>query len=358
MATFNSIFPTFLTTCSNLHTLLLSVAFGLFITGIVVTVHHRFSHRVLLHLLGRMLVLTSLLLFLPTWGNGVQSLLQDSILSGLGVDPSQVYQQFNELLVIKRDPSTQSSWWNVMSQLHNFTTDLIISAILWLIGLVASLLMFWAYIIQAIILNLGYALSPLLIGFMAIPALKHIGNRYLLNLTGVLLWPLGWAVAALVTQGILDFMTDPSFQYFDPTSTLPDLQKTIGVTAIGFWIIFSTIAAPVIIQKVIASGALAGSELLSGGTHAAIQTATSAVSGAIAAAPAGMPLATVGVAGTSGALTLLSTAGGVGHAGSIVNGLAGLSSSKTDPSGDKTVRQLLNQLTQQMGQLSTITPAN
>jgi len=26
---------------------------------------------------------------------------------------------------------------------------------------------------------------------------------------GVLLWPLGWAVAALITQGILDFMTDP-----------------------------------------------------------------------------------------------------------------------------------------------------
>jgi len=284
MATFSSIFPTFLTTCSNLHTLLLSVAFGLFITGIVVTVHHRFSHRVLLHLLGRMLVLTSLLLFLPTWGNGVQSLLQDSILSGLGVDPSQVYQQFNELLVIKRDPSTQSSWWNVMSQLHNFTTDLIITAILWLISLVASLLMFWAYIIQAIILNLGYALSPLLIGFMAIPALKHIGNRYLLNLTGVLLWPLGWAVAALVTQGILDFMTDPSFQYFDPTSTLPDLQKTIGVTAIGFWIIFSTIAAPVIIQNVITHGIQAGGPLLAGGVSSFLQTAAT-TAGAAARPP-------------------------------------------------------------------------
>ena len=70
-------------------------------------------------------------------------------------------------------------------------------------------MMFWAYIFQTIILNLGYALSPLLIGFMALPALKHIGNRYLLNLVGVLLWPLGWAVAALITQGILDFMTDP-----------------------------------------------------------------------------------------------------------------------------------------------------
>ena len=251
MATFDSIFPTFLAKCSDLHTLLLSVAFALFVTGIIVTVAHGFTHKALLRLLSRLLLLTSLLVFLPAWGNQIQSLLQNSILSGLGVDPSNVYQQFNQLLIIKRDPATQSSWWNVMSQLHNFTTDLIISAVLWLVGQLASLMMFWGYIFQKIILNLGYALSPLLIGFMAIPALKHIGSRYLLNLVGVLMWPLGWAVAALVTQGILDFMTDPSFEYIDPTSTLPDLQKTIGVAAVGFWIIFSTVAAPIIIQHVI-----------------------------------------------------------------------------------------------------------
>ena len=64
-----------------------------------------------------------------------------------------------------------------MSLLHNFTTDLIITAMLWLVGWLAALLMFWGYIIQSVILNLGYALSPLLIGFMAIPALKHTGNR-------------------------------------------------------------------------------------------------------------------------------------------------------------------------------------
>src|ERR1035441_721828 len=237
MATFDSIFPTFLAKCGELHTLLLSVAFALFVTGVIVTVSHRFTHRVLLNLLMRLLLLTSLLVFLPAWGNQIQSLLQNSILSGLGVDPSQVYQQFNQLLVIKRDPA-QTSWWNIMAQLHNYTTDLIITALLWLVGQLASLMMFWGYIFQKVILNMGYALSPLLIGFMAIPALKQTGVRYLLNLVGVLLWPLGWAVAALVTQGILDFMTDPTFQYLDPTSTLPDLQKTIGVAAVGFWIIF------------------------------------------------------------------------------------------------------------------------
>jgi len=225
MATFDSIFPTFLAKCGELHTLLLSVAYALFVTGIIVTVVHGFTHEALLRLLSRILLLTSLLVFLPAWGNQIQNLLQDSILSGLGVDPSQVYQQFNQLLVIKRDPATQASWWNVMAQLHNFTTDIIITAILWLVGQLASLMMFWGYIFQTVILNLGYALSPLLIGFMAIPALKQVGTKYLLNLVGVLLWPLGWAVAALVTQGILDFMTDPALNILTRLPRCPTCKK-------------------------------------------------------------------------------------------------------------------------------------
>jgi hypothetical protein len=343
MATFDSIFPTFLAKCAELHTVLLSVAYALFIVGVIITVMRRSSHKTILNLLFRLLLLTSLLVFLPVWGNTLQNLLQTSILSGLGVDPSQVYEQFNHLLIIKRDPAVQTSWWNVMGQLHNFTTDLIITAVLWLVGQFASLMMFWGYIIQTIILNLGYALSPLLIGFMAIPALKHTGNRYLLNIVGVLLWPLGWAVAALITQGILDFMTDPSFQYIDPTSTLPDLQKTIGVAVVAFWIIFSTVAAPVIIQKVISSGALAGGELLSGGASAAIQTPTTAAGGAVAAAPLG-PLAAVAAGGAAGGLTLLSTSSGTGNAGSLISSAAGLGARKNDPTGDKAVRQLLAQM--------------
>jgi hypothetical protein len=356
MATFDSIFPTFLAKCGELHDLLLSVAYALFVTGIIVTVHHRFSHRVALHLSVRLMVLTSLLVYLPVWGNTLQQLLQDSIISGLGVDPAQIYNQFFTLLIIHRDPSMFSSWWNILSQLHNITTDLIITAVLWLVGHFASLMMFWGYIFQKVILNMGYALSPLLIGFMAIPALKQTGGRYLLNLVGVLLWPLGWAVAALVTQGMLDFISNPTLEYIDPTSQLPDLQKTFGAAAIGFWIIFSTIAAPVMIQKVISSGALA-SEMFSHGAHTVVQTAAAAIGGAVAAAPFG-PIAAAGAGGTAGALNMVSTAGRVGNAGSLVTGFAGLGSARSDPSGDKTVRHLLNQMLAHSGQLPPVTPAN
>ena len=355
MTTFNSIFPTFLTDCAQLNQMLLSVAFALFIVGVIMTVFHQFSHRVALHLLIRLMVLTSLLVYLPVWGNDVQQILQNSIISGLGVEPSQTYQQFIQLLVIKRDPSTMSSWWSVLSQLPDISADLLITVVLWLVGWVAAALMFWAYIIQTIILNIGYALSPLLIGFMAIPALKQIGSRYLLNLVGVLLWPLGWAVAALVTQGMLDYLSDPASNYISPVPGQPGMQGTLGAATVGFWIIFSTIAAPIIIQKMISAGALATTGLLLGAASAGIQTVSSTISGAAAAAPLG-PLAAIAAGGTAGTLTMFSASAGVGNAGSVIPNLARLGAGQSDPSGSKAVQQLLAQVASRLDQAQPIKP--
>ena len=349
MATFDSIFPTFLAKCADLHTLLLSVAFALFVTGIIVTVFHRFTHRAALNLLLRLLLLTSLLVFLPAWGNQLQSLLQNDVLSGLGVDPTQVYQQYNQLLVTKLNDSssTSTSWWDIMGKLTSITVDLIVTAVLWLVGQFASLMLFWAYVFQKIILNLGYALSPLLIGFMAIPALKHIGSRYLLNLVGVILWPLGWAVAALFTQGILDFMTDQSFLTVDPTSTLYTLQNMIGLAVAAFWIIFSTVAAPVVIQHVITSGAQAGGALLGGGFSSALQTAATTAGAAATASTTGLPIVTAGAAGMAAVMSTMSSAANMGSAGAIIIAGSGLPPRSArgrpgdDITGDKAVRELI-----------------
>ncbi len=348
MASFESIFPTFLQKCADLHSLLCVVTFMLFIVGTILFVLHGFTGKTLMLYLVRLLVLTALLVELPQWGNEAQTLLQNSILSGLGVDPTQVQSQYNQLLVVKRDTgTTQSSWWDVLGKLQGFTVEVLISGVLWLVGQFASLLLFWAYVIQKFILFSGYALSPLLIGFMAIRPLRHIGSRYLLHLAGVLLWPLGWAVAALITQGILNFMTDPSFQYVDPTATLYTLQASVGVAAVAFWIIFSTVAAPLVIQKVISQGDLAGSELISGAFSSFFQTAATTAGAAAVASPAGIPLVTAGAAGTAALSSTLSTAAGLGSAGAIIIAGSGLPPHAArgrpgdDITGDKSVRELI-----------------
>jgi hypothetical protein len=347
MASFESLFPTFLQKCAELHVLLRIVAFMLFIVGTILLVVHGFSGKTLMLHIVRLFVLTALLVMLPQWGNQVQQLVQTSILDGLGVDPSNVQDQYNNLLVIKRDTGSAHSWWDILGDLSGFTVETLISGILWLVGEFASLLVFWAYIIQKFILFSGYALSPLLIGLMAIRPLRSTGTRYLMNLVGVLLWPLGWAVAALITQGILDFMTDPSFKFIDPTATLYSLQATVGVAVVAFWIVFSTISAPLVIQKVLAHGALAGGQLLGGAASSFLQTAATTAGAAAVASTTGVPFVTAGAAGMAAILSTLSTAGGHGSAGAIIIAGSGLPPRSArgrpgdDISGDKSVRELI-----------------
>jgi hypothetical protein len=347
MASFESLFPTFLQKCVELHELLRIVAFMLFIVGTIMLVVHGFTGKTLMLHMVRLFVLTALLVMLPQWGNQVQSLVQTSILNGLGVDPSNVQDQYNNLLVIKRDTGTDHSWWDILGDLSGFTVEVLISGVLWLVGEFASLLVFWAYIIQKFILFSSYALSPLLIGLMAIRPLRSVGSRYLMNIVGVLLWPLGWAVAALITQGILDFMTDPAFKYIDPTATIYSLQATVGVVVVAFWIVFSTIAAPIVIQKVLAHGALAGGQLLAGAASSFLQTAATTAGAAAVASTTGVPFATVGAAGMAAVLSTLSTAGGHGSAGAIIIAGSGLPPRSArgrpgdDITGDKSVRELI-----------------
>ncbi len=347
MATFEQLFPTFLQKCAELHELLRIVAFMLFIVGTILQVLHGFTGKTLILHMVRLFVLTALLVMLPQWGNEAQRLLQNSILDGLGVDPSQVQEQYSHLLEVRRDTGNDRSWWDIIGDLNAFTVELLISGILWLIGYFAALLLFWAYIIQKFILFSAYALSPLLIGFMAIRPLRSIGSRYLMHIVGVLLWPLGWAVAALITQGILDFMTDQSIRFFDPTAQLYSLQATFGLAVVAFWIVFSTIAAPLVIQKVIAAGELAGGHLIGGAFSSFLQTAATTAGAAAVAAPIGMPAVTASTAGMAAILSTLSSAAGHGSAGAIIIAGSGLPPRSArgrpgdDITGDKAVRELI-----------------
>lgn len=347
MARFELIFPTFIAKCAELHELLRPVAFALFVLGTILLVRERFTSRSLLLHLVRLLVLTTLLVMLPVWGNRLQELLASSVLDGLGIDPQSVHDQYTRLVVAKRDLTTGNAWWDLLGHLTGLSVESFITGALWLFGHFASLLLFWAYVIQKVILFIAYALSPLLIGFMAIHELRSIGHRFLLNLLGVLLWPLAWAIAALLTQGILDFMTDPAIKFLEPAGVGYRLQTTLGLGVLAFWVAFSTIAAPLLIQRVLSAGALLGGELISSATHGFIQTTATTAGAAAVASPAGMALLTAGAAGTAAILSTLSTAAGHGSAGAILIAGSGLPPRSArgrpgdDITGDHAVRELL-----------------
>ncbi|MGD0061678.1 MAG: hypothetical protein ABSD58_19900, partial [Verrucomicrobiia bacterium] len=238
-------------------------------------------------------------------------------------NPSNVYQQYNQALQVQKSTTSQNSWWQKLFNAGTSIFEALISGLLWIFGLLASVIVFYAYLVQKFILYLGYALSPIFIGFLAIRALNSIGTNYLLSLVGVMLWPLGWGAASLVTAGLITFMTDQSFLWNQSIGGAGGyaFQNFIGVAALGVWVIFSTIAAPIVIQRVITHGIQAGAALMSGVTTAAT---TAAASGFI----------TAGTFRTGGGLAgaAMATAGGVTAAGATLVG-SSLSGSTYSPTG-------------------------
>lgn len=280
-------FPNFLGLCLTLKSLLTPIAYVLVTGGWIATTFAGYrSGGTHLRAIGKIIVLLMLLVYLPTWGNQVVSAVDDLVKNVLKVDPAQLHDQYQAALQLKKSAGGDGSWWEKVFDFPSLTEALMTFAFM-ILGWVASAIEWWAYILQSAILFIGYALSPIFIGMLVFPSLFQIGRNYLLNLVGVMAWPLGWGVAGLVTQGVLNFMTDRSF-LSSPSSTGIDysLQNFMGLAFLGIWIIFSTIAAPIIIQRAIATGSSAASDLFSG---------------AFAAGHA---------AGTAGMVTLAETIGG------------------------------------------------
>jgi hypothetical protein len=132
------------------------------------------------------------------------------------------------------------------------------------------------------------------------------------------------------------------------------LQNLMGLAALALWLISSTIAAPIILQKAIATGAQVGQALLA-----------TAATGGVAGATAGVGAATsFGAAGGLGGFIAGTTAGGtaalIGAAEASATGssysplghmLGSLGAARAprpprrpkrnDPTGDDAVRELL-----------------
>ena len=355
-------FPNFLTQCLSLKTLLTPVAFLLITGGLIAsTIAHHRSGNAQLQAIGKVIVLIMLIVFLPTWGNQIVTIVSDTVTNTLQVDPAKIHDQYQAALQMKKSTDGNQSWWE---KLINFPSimEALVSGVFMILGWFASAIEWWAYILQTAILFIGYSLSPIFIGMLAFPSLQQTGRNYLLNLVGVMIWPLGWGVAGLITQGMIDFMTDQSFLSSSTApNTLYSLQNLMGLAFLGIWIIFSTIAAPVAIQKAIATGHSAVSGMFGGAFSAGRAAATTAATTFAGGGAAGIKsaIAAGALATAAGAESLATSSMGEGG-GSLLGSLAQINNRAqerasdketqnqqrnfppNDPTGDKTVAGLID----------------
>ena len=356
MSDFQTLFPNFLTQCTELNRALTPVAVVLFVVGIVSsTITGQRSPGAYLRTVARTCAYVTVLALLLVWGGDIANGIDNTVKDTLKADPGAVHAEYQKALAMQKGTGKDGSWWDLLDAQAIFES--IVTGILWCFGWFAGIIVFYAHLTQKFILYVAYGFAPLFIGFLAVRTLHSIGVSFLLGFAGVLCWPLGWGAAAIMTRGLIDFMTDQSLFTLGGGAGGAGyaLQNILGVAALGLWLIFSTIAAPVIIQKAITSGTQIGQALASGAVTAGVAGATSGAGAAAAiGAQGGLGAALAGLAGgataaTVGASEASTTGGSYSPLGNLLGSLASQRSASRrpsrpkndDPTGDDAVRELL-----------------
>jgi hypothetical protein len=252
---------------ARLYRLLVPVGALFLLAGFVGAVAHAHSPQDLFLALLRLTLVIALIANFDAVTNEVQDFLHILITQELQADPASVVDQCVASLHATWEAvhADQPSGWGLLTRYPAALFQHLIVGVVILVVWLAQILVFLAYLVQKLCLHMGYALAPLFLGFLMLPSLRAVGVHYLLSLAGVLLWPLGWAVASLVTQRLFQSMTDnallvrPEFG----TSLLFAARNLLAGLALAVWIILSTLAAPWAMQRAITGGVQIGSATLS-----------------------------------------------------------------------------------------------
>ena len=195
-------------------------------------------------------VLTVVLNYVDDWTFEVGNLINEHVIGELESDPRETHTRFGEIIAEPEEDADQT-WYE---EIFNFEASIAKALgyfLIWLAAKVAWLIVWWAYFIQKGLLYFGLALSPIFLPMLLLNATKGIAVRYIMGLLSILVWPLGWAVANLMTDALLQAGADNTIYEYGGVLG----KATYGPQMIFFlllaslWLVFSTIAAPVIIGE-------------------------------------------------------------------------------------------------------------
>ena len=261
--------------------------------------------------------------YFPEWGNQVQDMAH-AIVEDLDADPSQTHQKFAKIVVgTSEDGSSKTGLWDVLWSKDGGIGHAIFYAAIFLNSKLALAVMFLFSIVQKLLVLFQIGLAPVFLAMFLIGPLKGVAGQFVMKFMEVQLWPLGWAVAHTLTNALLEMAARN--QVYEVTSgiTIGGPQTSFFILVVGLWMFVSTIAAPLVISKLLTTGANAGSSLLSAVGGAVVQAGLYGVSGGATAALAGGSAAVAGGtalgAGAGGAVS-----GALGKSGGAIPSAIGI----------------------------------
>jgi hypothetical protein len=118
---------------------------------------------------------------------------------------------------------------------------------------VGMFLMWLMSLLQQMLCSVAIAVSPVFFGLLLVRGLDGIASRFLTGFVAICLWPLGWGIASLITNLLLDFALNTANNLgLGAVNYLSG--GVLWWIGLGAWTIGSTVAAPWMISRQIAAG--------------------------------------------------------------------------------------------------------
>ena len=177
-------------------------------------------------------VLAIAIRFFPDWVDEIQRAAA-GLVDHLGADPSRSHQEFARIVTGATD-DRDLDLWDVLWAEEGGVGKAFIYAIVLLVGRLAWIIVWLAWLLQHIILVFAIALSPVFLAMFSINATRGIAVSFVMSFLGVLLWPLGWSIAGIMTDALLRLAAANRIHVVDEPYI-----PTLGTQTLSFLLVLS-----------------------------------------------------------------------------------------------------------------------
>ncbi len=219
----------------------------------------------------------------------------------LGIDPSKVDERFIEFIAGKAPSDPDTSVWDIIWGTESIGTAFCY-AFFWLFGWLAWGIQYVIKLIGGVLLTAGWALSPVFLSFFMLRPMVGVAQKYLLGLIALVCWPLGWVMAAVVTNAMLQAAAAASLVPI-VVGGAPLAVPGLTVLLVGSWIVISSFLAPWITTKILLMGANPAAAFAQGFGGVAQSAFLGGTGAAVAATAAGVTVPAVLAAATVGTVS-------------------------------------------------------
>ena len=254
MSSFEVAFPGYVDACAALFRDLMPFAFCILVMGVILDFWYGPpTPDVILKTFIKAFLILVFLLRSSAIVNEGQVLIKTWVEQKIPARPENVAERYSERLREAQQLKDRDDESFIDQVLGGDWYEAIVLAVLTLISWLALAILAFVYSVQRAVLLACWSLCPLLVPCLAVRPISGIGLQHILRLLGIMLWPVGLALAATLTEGLIEVISSgTSFANAGFGEAVgKGLTGLLGITVLAVWIILSTIFAPLFIQRLI-----------------------------------------------------------------------------------------------------------